>query len=340
VGNALLPLLLHSRPERKIFVLTRSPEIARCLANYNVTPIQGDLTQDNLGLTQSVIESIKESVTEVIHCAADTRFRRSLEQARASNLEGTARLLSLASQCKDLRRFAHVSTVYVTGRDPGLAKEERLTNCHGFLNAYQQSKYEAEQIVFDAMPTIPATIYRLSSIVSDSLGHVRQHNYFHQILKLALWSPFPMIPGEGSAPLDLIASDWAASALAALFEHYFSPGTVHHICAGAAASMTVRETLDWTFQLFNKRRNCQLVPPELVTLEEFDTYATNHLARGNGAAGGLLQVIKDFLPQLAIRQCFENRETLNYLSHAGLRYPPIREYYPRLVENSLKGLPT
>lgn len=335
-----MPLLLRARPGRKIFILTRSPYSAVRLADNNVIYLQGDLTRDNLGLTQAAIAIIKETVTEVIHCAADIRFRQPLEQARASNTAGTARLLSLASQCKGLRKYAHVSTVYVSGRDAGIIREVRLVNRQGFLNAYQQSKYEAEQIVFDAMSGVPATIYRLSSIVSDSLGRVRQFNYFHQILKLALRSPFPVIPGNGGAPLDLISSDWAASALAALFENHFSPGQVRHICAGAPASMTVRETLEWTFQIFNERRKCRLVPPELVSFEEFEEYAGKQLSRCNAAVSGLLEVVKDFLPQLAICQCFENRETLTLLGRDGLRYPPIRDYYPQLVENSLKGSAT
>jgi thioester reductase-like protein len=46
----------------------------------------------------------------------------------------------------------------MTGRIP----EAPLDNHNGFVNTYQQSKYEAEQLVFEAMSEIPTVIYRLA----------------------------------------------------------------------------------------------------------------------------------------------------------------------------------
>ncbi len=226
-----------------------------------------------------------------------------------------------------------MSTVYVAGKQSGRIAEAPLDGAAGFLNSYQQSKFEAEELVFEAMRDIPASVFRLSTIISDSRGAVRQFNYFHQVLKLAHRNPFPMIPGDPDARLDLIASDWAAAALSRLYESHFTPGRVYHVCAGANASLTVREILDLTFELL--QRHGRAAAPELVPLAEFDRYARRFVRSGNATVKELLRVIREFLPQLAIQQCYENRKTLSLLRRDGLELPAIREFYPRVVEACL-----
>jgi nucleoside-diphosphate-sugar epimerase len=218
-----------------------------------------------------------------------------------------------------------------------MVREKQLARPPGFMNSYQQSKHEAEELVFEAMRDIPASIFRLSSIVSDSTGTVRQFNYFHQLLRLVPRNPFPIIPGEPGATIDLIASDWAVSALSLLYESHFVPGRVYHICAGRETSMTVEEILRWTFQIFNERRPEPAMPPRLVSLDEFARFATQQARKGNAPVRELLRVLRQFLPHLAIPQHYDNRETLALLRRAGLELPPIREYYPRVVASCLRG---
>lgn len=340
VGSEWLPLLLRNNPDRGIVILSRSPQTVP-FRNHLVTVVEGDLTKKDLGLAEGVRKRLMESVTEIIHCAADIRFRIPIHLARATNLDGTRRLLALARRCKRLEKFAHISTVYVAGKHSGVVPEARLEGTAGFLNSYQRSKYEAEQSVFDAMRDIPASIYRLSSIISDSNGAVRQSNYFHGVLKMVPRNPFPILPGKCDAPLDLIAIDWAAAALAQLFDFQFSPGRVHHVCAGPEASMTVGETIRTAYEVMNARRRSQAlnpaVPPRLVDMDEFESYARRQARKGPSCVKQLLQIVRQFLPLLAIPQPFENRETLALLEKAGLSLPPVREYYPRVVEFCLRG---
>jgi thioester reductase-like protein len=332
VGRSLLPLLLRGCPERRVIVISRARTAS--FESSRVTVVRGDLTQDGLDLDRATQEDLAQSVTEIVHCAADIRFRLPLDQARETNTAGTVRLLALARRCRHLKKFAHVSTVYVAGRQRGAVREERLSGQAGFLNSYQRSKHEAEQAVFEAMREIPACIFRLSSIISDSTGTVRQFNYFHQVLKLAERNPLPMIPGDRDAPLDLIASDWVASALALLYDFHFTAGRVRHVCAGPEASMTVGEILHWTFEMLNARRRGQTLAPRLVSVDEFEEFARGQ----EGCHRELLRVVEGFLPQLAIPQHFQNRETLSILERAGLGLPPVREYFPRVVESCLGGV--
>src|ERR1051325_9150527 len=186
VGSELLQVLPGARPDRRLIVLTRTPDkIASLNQSAQITVIEGDLTRPGLGLHTAALRQIQKEITEIIHCAAETRFGLPIEQARATNTRGTSNLLKMARGCKRLEKFAHLSTVYVAGRTVGHIPEAMLGNESGFTNTYQQSKYEAEQLVFEAMPELPVAIYRLSTIVGDSkTGLVRQYNYFHQILRL------------------------------------------------------------------------------------------------------------------------------------------------------------
>src|SRR5262245_40509510 len=157
VGGELLKLLTVAKPGRRIAALTRhSGKIADPNLTAGVVALQGDLTYPSLGLDHRTYAQLTGSVTEIIHCAADTRFGLSLENARAVNTKGTENLLSLASRCHNLQKFAHISTLYVVGRSTGYFLEGSIRHDNGFFNTYQQSKYEAEELVFRAMNNLPA----------------------------------------------------------------------------------------------------------------------------------------------------------------------------------------
>src|SRR5258708_4442205 len=200
VGRAWLERLLAQDPAREVVVLARYPE--RTLSHPRVTAIAGDLAHPDLGL-----DSLRSSLYEIAHCAADIRFGAPLDDARAVNVEGTRRLLDLARGCPRLVKFAHVSSVYAAGAEPGDYPEAPYAGDRRFLNAYQQTKHEAEEIVLAS--GVPAAIFRLSSIIGDSSGRVHQFNYFHQLIKMIPRSNLvPMIPGDPRARVDLIAGDW------------------------------------------------------------------------------------------------------------------------------------
>ena len=83
------------------------------------------------------------------------------------------------------------------------------------------SKFEAGQVVIEAAYEVSAAIFRLSSIVSDSRGHVEQWNYFHQFLRLAPRARMvPRIPCDPEASIDLIPIDWTVDAMVMLFKGF------------------------------------------------------------------------------------------------------------------------
>src|SRR5260370_20240137 len=144
VGRLLAERLRNSRPDLRLLLLTRCRNrIAPQLVGRGVEILEGDITLPGLGLDREQLRRLEADVTEVIHCAADTRFGLPLETARASNVTGTATLLEIARQCRRLEKFAHVSTVYVAGRTAGRIQAVYPGHDNRYGNSEQQSEHEA-----------------------------------------------------------------------------------------------------------------------------------------------------------------------------------------------------
>ncbi len=341
VGRALLPHLL-ARPDRRLILLTRRPEHLREMAgDPRVTVLEGDIRTPGLGLEKPALAALQGGLTEIIHCAAQTRFDLPLEEARATNVTGTENLLQFAAGCPRLRKFAHLSTVYVAGRSSGRIPESPLRAVGRFTNTYQESKHEAEALVARYGNKVPAAVFRLSSIIGDSQnGEVLQFNYVHKILKLFPRNVLPMVPGDPEAPLDLIPSDWAAAALAYLFDSSFIPGRVYHLCAGPERSLSLGEMIGLTRQLFeNHPKAARWLPirlPELVRLDEYEAFVQQSRRNGDKLLNELLRVLDFFLPHLGIFQAFENERTMQALDPSGLEMPPMRDVYAKVVRYCLE----
>jgi long-chain acyl-CoA synthetase len=342
VGSELLGLWLAANRGCRIAVLSRQPHrISELNSLDGVIALQGDIGHPSLGLGNQTYDELAESITGIMHCAANTRFTLSLDEARAANTEGTQNLLRFARKCRELEKFAFVSTAYVVGKASGHFLEGPIHHQSGYHNAYQQSKHDAEDLVTKAMDQLPACIFRLSSIVGDSrTGAVRQFNYVHQLIKLFPRNALPMIPGIPDATLDLIANDWALPALRFLFDHGFVAGSFYHICAGPDHSLTLSEMLEIMLRLFESHEEARkwlpIRVPALVSLSQYDEFVEQSRGGGDKLLNELLRVLGYFLPHFGILQTFDNQKTLNMLAKSGLRLPPARSYFEKVVRYCLE----
>lgn len=301
IGRRWLPLLLAADESRHVTVLVR--DHGRALKHGRVSVMTGDLRSPQLGLDRASWDSLADTITDIVHCAADIRFTRPIEDARAVNTAATRTMLSLARQARRLKRFAHLSTTYIMGRDEGELPESQYCNSSGFVNTYEQAKYEAELEVFAAMPDIPTAVFRLSSVAST------QSSYFDQTLRLIPRNPFPMLPGVADCRIDLISQAWAVDTLSRLFEQHFRSGAVYHVCAGPAASIPVSKLLELAFAAMGGGH-----PPAMVPLRDFERF-TAHLLRDGAREPirAILHSASSFLPHLAMDQSFQNAATMAVL---------------------------
>jgi fatty acyl-CoA reductase len=89
-----------------------------------VRVLEGDVHAPSLGLGEEDLLELSREVDIVIHAAASVVFDAPLDAAVDSNVSGTLGLLRLARGWEKRPLFLHVSTAYVAGVRPGLAREE------------------------------------------------------------------------------------------------------------------------------------------------------------------------------------------------------------------------
>lgn len=100
--------------------------------------VKGDVTIDELGMSENDANELIDNVNLVFHCAANIRFDLNLREAVNFNTNGAYRVLKLAEKMKNLEVFTHVSTAYCQCR------EEVLEERHYALN---ESPYEIMEMV-------------------------------------------------------------------------------------------------------------------------------------------------------------------------------------------------
>lgn len=83
------------------------PEFTR-----KIVPVNSDLTQPELGLSQEDQSTLTENIHIIFHCAATIRFNEPLKDAMQLNVLATQKMLALGRKMKRLEIFIHVSTAY------------------------------------------------------------------------------------------------------------------------------------------------------------------------------------------------------------------------------------
>lgn len=146
-----------------------------------VETVEVDLLEPRLGLERHQYDALCGKVSEIIHCASDTRFsERSRREATETNVHALPGIIRLAKDSA-ARYFHYVSTAYVSG--PGPAPEAPILS-RTFSNVYEETKAEAERQVAArcSLQATPFTIVRPSIVYGDSVtGRSNRFNalYYH-----------------------------------------------------------------------------------------------------------------------------------------------------------------
>ncbi|MCX6729823.1 MAG: SDR family oxidoreductase [Candidatus Saccharibacteria bacterium] len=240
-GKYLLKELLTTDSHITALVRAENDEAARQRIAQHVTDkqalsrvkvLKADLTKINLGLSNQDYAQLHQSTTAVLHAAASTRFDLSLADARRHNVTTLKNVLGLIHGSKKLVKFGYVSTAFVAGKQSGLISERELDASEGFVNTYDQTKFEAESLVRTKMHDLPVAIYRPSLIVAPDTNN---HHAAVVVLNLVKNNLLPILPGQPDDLVDLISADKAAKAITNLFTNHFTSGETHHIVSGKYA---------------------------------------------------------------------------------------------------------
>jgi thioester reductase-like protein len=291
---------------------------------HRVEAVAADLMKPGLGLSRPRQEQIAARVDQIIHSAAAVSFALSIEQSRAINLEGTRRVLELAELAQargGLERYAHISTAYVAGTHTGRFHEHEHDVAQGFRNPYEQSKFEAEQLV-RSKPDVPSTIVRPSIIVGDRRsGWTAAFNVLYWPLRAFARGLYPAVPANPSSPVDVVSIDYVADGIYELCRSQLGIGETYHLTAGRHAS-TVGELVELASRYFKRP------PPRVLTPTQFADYAKSI----TGVQRSTLGQSAVFFPYFAVSTEFDNQRARARLDPAGISVSPLAVYLERLLD--------
>jgi nucleoside-diphosphate-sugar epimerase len=308
-----------------------------------VNVIEGDICAGpSLGLDEVTLAALQRETTHVIHAAGSTSFTLPLPAARAANVWGGRNVLGFTRDCPALQCGAFLSTVYVSGKRSGVFAESEYGDAGlGFVNTYEQSKSELEELVRDAMRELPLILVRLSTVVGDSVtGRVSGFNTIHHAIRLVYNGLAPMIPGDPAEPVDIVSSDFVAAATLHLLEHAPRPG-VFHVAAGPESCNSLGELIGETVHALShyrpEWRKRAVEKPLIVDLDTYELFVRSVEETGNPVLKGATRSIRTFAYQLAHPKVFETDGATATLAGTGIAPPPSLDFYTRVVKYCLES---
>ncbi|KAF4529760.1 hypothetical protein B566_EDAN017909 [Ephemera danica] len=140
-------------PEQRLKELIAGPAFERLrqespgvFSKLRVVP--GDVSEDKLGIQETIWNEVKSRATLVFHCAACVRFDMTLRYAVTYNTQGTKRVLDT---CKEIQNL------------------EALVLLGNLPNTYAYTKCLSEKLVTEASSCMPVAIARPSIVTSSYL---------------------------------------------------------------------------------------------------------------------------------------------------------------------------
>ena len=182
--------------------------------------VEGDITDQRLGLAADVYDRLAAETTAVFHLAAIYNLAVPLEIAQKVNVDGTGNVIEFCAQCEKLERHNYVSTAYVAGDRRGVVYEHELVQGQWFKNHYESTKFQAEVWVRETMDKVPTTIYRPAIVVGDSrTGDTQKFDGPYFMLRSIALSVKRGLPiaqfGRSRAPMNVVPVDFIVDALLA-----------------------------------------------------------------------------------------------------------------------------
>jgi long-chain acyl-CoA synthetase len=343
--SATVSLLVRADSDKKAedriinHLVRLSPRIDYTSIAHRVRIICGDVTESQFGLSDEEYDELAKQTTHVVHSAATVQFNLSLDVTRAINVGGTKHVMSFAKRVQELgslRRVAHISTAYVSGKRSGIIYEDKDQSAIAFANSYEHAKYEAEKYVRGLMQELPIMIFRPSIIVGDSrTGATSAFNVLYGPLKLISRGLLRYIPGSSSTPLDVVPVDYVADAMYHIFfQSNEQTGKTYHLTAGKENVSTAGEILDLAVKYFDgetagrKTRRITFLP--LSFCRAAKRFLRAELKK-------FLEMMKPFEPYLCVERTFDDTNTSTALRGTNIVPPRFEQYYETILQYCIEA---
>ena len=352
VGQNIIPRILAAEPEANFILLIRgnsdeeakskySKLIARLIRQVKsqhclekISSLRGDVAKTSLGLDHCSYQKLLNSVTHIIHAAADVRFNLPLEEARRVNVGGTMNVLELASSLNSkglLSNLAHIGTAFISGRRRGVIYEQELDCGQQFSNTYERSKFEAECRVRSFMPKLPITIFRPSIIVGDSItGATSTFNVIYRPLRMIGNGLVRFLPGSRKIRMDIVPVDFVCDSIChIMFKWPGSAGKIYHLTAGRQACSSAGEIVNLSISFFNQVKSGRALKKVFFFPAKIHRLAGKYYPERYKK---ICRALSEYEPYLTINRIFDNSNTLDALRNAGITVPVFKDYYRNLLQ--------
>jgi thioester reductase-like protein len=277
-----------------------------------VTVIEGCITKPGLGLTIEEKENLSKEVTTIFHSAALAEFNVPYEKIRGTNVDGTKNVLDFALRCLKsgpFQSFNHISTITVSGTYLGLFYEDSLDEGQGFKNTYEQTKFEAEQLVHTYRAKgLNVNIFRPSIIIGDSRdGYAINFKVIYQPIQILSLGIYKQIPAAGHIKYNIVTVDSVSDAIYLIHTHSHPHNQTFHL------TNTNEVTGDF---IFGTASDFFSYPdPERIPLDDFDMHTLR------GARRELLQPYIPYFNHDGIK--YDNTRAMDILQEHGFQWPRI-----------------
>lgn len=298
--------------------------------DHKISLINGDITEENLGLENYIYSFLVNNLTHIIHTAADIRLNASLKDLRKINVHGTENLIKLgldSHKNHGIRRFSHLSTAYVAGGRTGHILEESLTDDFEFLSNYERSKYEGELRVKES--GLPISIFRPGMVVGDSkTGYIKTFNTIYVLIRLFLNKKLRLMPVSGNMKINLVPVDYIADAVMKLTFDKKTEGLTFHVTAPYSTLPDVVEFIDFIQGYASNNLGLKVSKP--LFLSPCSTaYLSNFLKISGNSGKRLSKTMEDLAPYLKEDREFSRINIEKFLGPYTLEW---KEFLPKLLD--------
>jgi thioester reductase-like protein len=267
----------------------------------------GDITIPNFGITEESLRFLINETDIVVHSAALAEITFPLEEIRKINVAGTLNVLNFAKRCKQvgrLRKFNHISTVYIAGNRLDGFSEDCLGVGQAFHNTYEQSKYEAEILLKD-FPELGISVFRPSMVIGHSAdGRTSHFRLFYQPLRHIVYGLFDNYPADLSCDQNLINIDTVVNVI---FELMFrDENATYHVVSPENVN------IGFFFKKVSDYFDCPL--PKFIANKQFDFNSLSNVQR---------QMSEPFVPYFNSLNSFSGKKTHEIIHQAGISFPVV-----------------
>ncbi len=291
---------------------------------------EGTISALDMGLSGEEYNELAQKIRYIFNLSTCTYTGLSRRDYLRLNVEGVSRIVDFAKDCENLKRFAHFSSLYTSGRRKGVIRENELDKGQRFRNHMELTCFRGETIVNRVMKQVPTNVFRMGPLLGDSqTGEVTA---FEGPLKLML----TVLLADRNKPI-------------------FLPGNCHGIANFTPSDYVVKAALHLTAR---KDTAGGTYPPErslsVDVQNVFSRFCCTYLGRSMPSFGvpqtmykGILYIpmiesilsfpkqVYEYFNHQAVHNC---ATTLEALKDTDIRCPAFESYFPLEVEFTKKLL--